>query len=43
MIYNVRLTMLKFVVRSVHVMIVQKNELAFFAEKRCINDLSCAE
>lgn len=28
--YNVRLTMLKLVVRSVHVMIVQKTVLAFF-------------
>ena len=30
--------MLKLVVRSVHVMIVQKNELAFIADRRCIND-----
>lgn len=39
MIYNVKLTMLKLVVRSVHVTIVQKNWTGFFLpRRRCIND-----
>jgi hypothetical protein len=38
MIYNVKLTMLKLVVSSVHVMISKKNGLAFIGERQCIND-----